>query len=138
MKSVKLVAIAISAAFLMSFGLPIKADQPDSMLLNSNAYSSIVWKKDVINLGNIPQGKPVDVEFEFSNEGTEPIVIANVATSCGCTVADYSKMPIKAGEKSVIKAKYNAAALGDFNKAITVTLADNEVKVLYIKGTVIQ
>lgn len=138
MKTVKLFTIAISAAFLMSFGLPMKTDLPTAIQKSSSVFSSIVWKKDVINLGKIPQGKPVDVEFEFFNEGTDPIVIANVATSCGCTVADYSKMPIKAGESSVIKAKYNAAALGDFNKAITVTLADNEIKVLYIKGTVVQ
>jgi hypothetical protein len=138
MKSVKLFAIAVSAALLMSFGQPTRADHSTFTTQGFNSITAILWKMDVINLGKIPQGKPVEVAFEFSNEGTDPIVIANVATSCGCTIADYSKMPIKAGEKSLIKATYNAAAVGDFNKAITVTLADNEVKVLYIKGTVIQ
>ena len=32
---------------------------------------------------------------------------------------------------------YNASALGAFTKAITVTFANNEIKVLNIKGTVI-
>ena len=65
------------------------------------------------------------------------MLITNVATSCGCTVADYSKKPIEVDEKSSITATYNAAGLGAITKAITVTLADNETKVLRIKGTVI-
>ena len=68
----------------------------------------------------------------------EPIIIATVGTSCGCTVADYSKKLILANEKSSITATYDAANVGAFTKAITVTFANNEIKVLNIKGTVVQ
>jgi hypothetical protein len=80
----------------------------------------------------------VTVQFEFTNTGSDPIIISNVATSCGCTVADYPKQPIKANEKSVITATYNAANIGVFTKAITVTFANNETKILNIRGTVVQ
>ena len=78
------------------------------------------------------------VKFEFTNKGKEPVIISNVSTSCGCTVADYSKKPIGVDEKSVITTTYNAAGLGAFTKAVTVTFANNEIKVLNIKGTVVK
>ena len=77
------------------------------------------------------------MDFQFTNKGKEPVIIQNVATSCGCTIANYSKEPILAGEKAMITATYNASATGAFSKAVTVTLADGEIKVLQIVGTVI-
>ncbi len=137
MKSVKLITIVMLSLMVMSFRVQgIKN-------LSCRAYkhfepSGLVWKSDELDLGNIPQGKPVTVQFEFTNTGKEAIVITNVATSCGCTVADYPKKPIAANEKSTITATYNAAAVGAFTKTITVTLGDNQTKILRIKGTVVQ
>lgn len=59
-------------------------------------------------------------EFEFANTGTKPLVLTNVAPSCGCTIADWPKEPIMPGKKGVIKATYNASGVGNFQKNITV------------------
>jgi hypothetical protein len=48
-------------------------------------------KSESIDVGNIPQGKPKRIRFEFTNTSNKPIVIENVAPSCGCTTADYTK-----------------------------------------------
>ena len=137
MKSVKLIATVGLSAMIMSFNLSPVHNYKDTEFTNYTG-SVAVWKNEEIDLGNIPQGKPVTVQFEFTNSGKEPIIVATVGTSCGCTVADYSKKPILANEKSTITATYNAANVGAFTKAITVTFANNEVKVLNIKGTVVQ
>jgi len=100
--------------------------------------SGVVWKSEVVDLGKIPLGKPVSVEFEFTNKGKDAVIIKSVTTSCGCTVADYSKKPILSDEKSIIKATYNAGNVGAFTKAITVNFENEETKVLNIKGTVVQ
>jgi hypothetical protein len=137
MKSVKLITIVALSSMIMSFNV-----LPD-MLFESTGFtndgaSALVFKSEEINLGKIPQGKPVTVSFEFTNTGKDAMIISNVATSCGCTVADYSKEPIPANKQATITATYNAANTGDFTKAITVTFANNETKILNIKGTVVQ
>jgi hypothetical protein len=101
-------------------------------------YSVVVaWEKESHDFGEIPQGTPVTVSFSFTNKGDEPILIADVATSCGCTASNYSKEPILPGASSTITATYNAVAAGAFNKSITVNFNEESAKkVLMIKGTV--
>lgn len=97
----------------------------------------VSWVKDSHDFGEIPQGKPVSVEFTFKNDGDEPILVADVVASCGCTASDYSKEPIAPGKTSTIKATFNAAATGVFTKNVTVNFSDPSLKkVLTFKGTV--
>lgn len=95
------------------------------------------WVKDSHDFGVIPQGKPVSIEFKFTNSGDAALLITDVVTSCGCTASDYPKEPIPAGKSSTIKVTYNASAIGGFSKTITVKSNELETaKVLTIKGTV--
>jgi len=90
------------------------------------------------DFGKIPQGIPVTTNFEFTNIGEEPLILAEVKPTCGCTIADYTKTPVKKGEKGIIKITYNAAAVGSFTKAIIVTSnARTPQKYLNIVGEVI-
>jgi len=125
--------ICIASFSLMSFSV-----SPTNV---STVYSStalkVTWAKESHDFGEIPQGKPVSVEFTFTNSGDEPLLIADVATSCGCTASDYTKEPIAPGKTSKIKVTYNAANPGNFTKTITVNFQDASLKkVLNIKGTV--
>ncbi len=89
-------------------------------------------------MGEIPQNKPKEVDFEFKNTGKTAVIITNVKASCGCTATDYTKTPIQPGETAKVKATYNAAAKGAFSKTVTVTTnAEDAPKVLSFKGTVI-
>lgn len=90
------------------------------------------------NFGDIPQGKPVTVEFKFTNTGKTDLILANVKPSCGCTTPEWPQEPIAPGETAIIKATFNAANAGPFNKAITVTSNATEgTKRIFIKGMVI-
>src|ERR1700709_2016751 len=90
------------------------------------------------DFGKIPQGTPVTTVFEFTNVGQVPLILTNVQPTCGCTIADFTKTPVKAGEKGIIKITYNAAAGGPFNKTIVVTSnAKTPTKYLNIVGEVI-
>lgn len=100
--------------------------------------AAIKWKSESVDVGNIPQGKPKLIRFEFTNTSSEPIIIENVAPSCGCTTADYSKKAIAPGKKGFVEASYNAAAVGPFVKNVTVTTSDSKTpKVLTFKGVVV-
>ncbi len=94
------------------------------------------FDKETFNFGKIPANKPATVEFKFTNIGDTPLILSNIETTCGCTVPEYTKTPIKKGESGVVKVTYNptGAAL-PFSKSITVTSnAKTPTKVLYIKG----
>ncbi len=100
--------------------------------------SVISWKSDTISVGEIPQGMPYTIKFEFTNTTDKPVVITNVKAQCGCTATDYSKDPIKPKKTGYVNAIYNAANAGAFTKTVTVTTSDSETpKKLTFKGTVV-
>ncbi|GHT58399.1 hypothetical protein FACS18945_4230 [Bacteroidia bacterium] len=81
----------------------------------------------------------VSTTFEFTNTGVAPLVISGVTASCGCTTPEWTKEPVPAGGKGVIKATYNAQGRpGVFKKSITVrSNATDGTVVLTIAGEVI-
>ena len=97
------------------------------------------WESAVHDFGKIKQNVPVSHEFTFTNTGKTPLVITNVQASCGCTTPAWTKDPIPPGGQGFIKATYNAAAMGGFNKTVTVMAnVENGFKQLSIKGEVVQ
>jgi hypothetical protein len=93
----------------------------------------------VYEYGEIEYEGNGECSFEFTNTGTESLVLSNVQASCGCTVPKWSKDPIKPGEKGTITVKYNTRIPGNFNKSIRVySNADPSQVVLRIKGSVKQ
>ncbi len=90
------------------------------------------------NVGTFPESNPVQtVTYKFSNVGDQPLIINQAVASCGCTVPDYPKKPIKPGESGEIKVTYNGKGKfpGHFKKTITVrTNGKVEMTRLYIEG----
>lgn len=75
--------------------------------------------------------------FTFTNVGDEPLVINQAVASCGCTVPQYTKEPIKPGQKGELKVTYNGEGKfpGHFKKSITIrTNGVVEMTRLYIEG----
>lgn len=102
------------------------------------AASTILWKAETVDVGEIPQGTPKAIVYEFKNTGKTAVVITNVKGSCGCTATDYTKEPILPGKSAKVTATYNAANKGAFTKTVTVTTSAEETpKTLTLKGTVI-
>ncbi|PKQ66544.1 hypothetical protein BZG01_10855 [Labilibaculum manganireducens] len=90
-----------------------------------------------IDMGQLEQGKPKTVSFQYKNIGEHPLLIQHVETSCGCTQPEWTKQPIKPGDSAEIKVSYDAKYSGRFFKTITVfcnTL--NGMNELKIKGEV--
>lgn len=105
---------------------------------NLYAQGKLQFEKETHDFGTIAQGTPVSYEFKFKNTGNEPLILSNVQASCGCTTPEWAKTPVLPGKTATIKAGYNAAAMGAFNKSITITSnASNSTQVIFIKGTVV-
>jgi hypothetical protein len=103
-----------------------------------NQKPQFKFNEEKHDFGKVPQGKPVTTIFEYTNIGEQPLIVTAVQPTCGCTIADFTKTPVKKGEKGTIKITYNAAVISPFNKAITVTSnAATPTKVLSIVGEVV-
>jgi hypothetical protein len=102
------------------------------------AQGTLKFEKETHDFGNVAQGVPASYEFKFKNIGNQAVVLSNVQASCGCTTPEWTTTPVLPGKTGFIKASYNAAAMGVFNKSITITSnATNGTQVIYIKGTVV-
>ena len=103
-----------------------------------NEKAEFKFNEEKHDFGKIPQGTPVTTVFEFTNIGKEPLILTDVKPTCGCTIADFTKTPVKNGDKGIIKITYNAAAAAPFNKTIVVTSnAKTPTKYLNIVGEVV-
>jgi hypothetical protein len=100
--------------------------------------AEIAFETDVHDFGVINQGGDGTYEFKFKNTGKEPLIIQSAQGSCGCTVPQWPKEPIRPGETGVIKVSYDTKRIGAFTKTVTVTTnsASATSKILTIKGTV--
>ncbi len=130
MKAKKVLSALFVSLVLMGITFTVQAQD--------EAKASMTWKSTTIDLGKIEQGKPVTVEFEFTNPSMVPLMITSVRPNCGCTVADYPKEPVAPGQSGKIVVTYNAASSGAFAKSTTVTTNAAEGSVsLLIKGEVV-
>jgi len=100
--------------------------------------AKIKFKTETIDYGTIEKGADGLRVFEFTNDGTEPLVISKVKSSCGCTVPKWSDQPIMPGESGTIEVKYDTKRVMPIRKTITVTSnAERATVALKIKGNVI-
>lgn len=66
--------------------------------------------------------------LKFKNTGSAPLMITNAVGSCGCTIPEWPKEPIKAGGTAEIKIKYDITRIGTISKTVTITTNEEESK----------
>lgn len=92
------------------------------------------------DFGVVKKGPPAGHTFEFTNVGTEPIIVMNVTPSCGCTNVDWSKNPVLPGQKGFIHLDLKTEEQnGVFHKEVYIqsnakTPRGEKRYTLYIKG----
>jgi hypothetical protein len=121
---------------------PDLVNNPISSVSNSDTSKIPVFKFETENheFGEIKEGEKVSFSFKFKNIGKTPLVISNATASCGCTVPEYSKDPVKPGDEGHVRVTFNSEGKhGMVSK--TVTLLANTIpntKVLTISADIKQ
>ena len=135
----KKVLLAFGLIAFLGAGVSAQEAKTDAAATVQNANAPVMtFESEVVDYGTIEQGADGVREFKFTNTGKEPLLISNARGSCGCTVPTWPKEPIKPGESSVIKVKYDTKRLGAINKSVTITSnAAQPTKVVRIKGKII-
>lgn len=93
----------------------------------------MTFKKDLHDFGKMKQGEKKEYIFEFTNTGSEDLVIDYAAGSCGCTVPDWPKKPIAPGATGKIKVEFDSTdKFGQEETEVTI-MANTEPIVTSIK-----
>jgi hypothetical protein len=92
------------------------------------------FKNDNYSFGKIPQGKPVEFNLEVKNLSSDSVKIENVQVSCGCTTPKWQAGPYAPGETFKVTLGFNAAALGQFAKTVTVYFSGGLTKSVTFNG----
>lgn len=81
----------------------------------------ITFEESSKDFGDIKQGDKVEHVFKLENTGKAPLVISNVAATCGCTVPNWPKEPIAPGKTAEIKVTFNSAGkMGKQNSVVRI------------------
>ena len=77
--------------------------------------------------------------FRFKNIGQSNLIISSAQGSCGCTVPQWPKEPIKPGEKGEIEVVFNSEGKSGLQNK-TITLVANTIPntiVIALKGEIL-
>jgi hypothetical protein len=96
------------------------------------------FESELHDFGKIIQGETVSYPFKFKNTGKSDLIIADVSTSCGCTIPSFPKAPVHPGQEGVIRVSFNSAGKHGFQNKSIVIVANTQPNtfVLRIKAEV--
>lgn len=105
--------------------------------VNQTIKTTAKAEETEINLGSFDRSEKKTALFQIKNTGSSPLVLVDVATTCGCAVATFDKHPAQPGEILQVKVDYDAKDSGFFDETITVKSNTNSWIKLKIKGQVL-
>jgi len=90
------------------------------------------------DFGIVDEGDTVIHKFYFTNTGKAPAIISDATSSCGCTVPEYPKRPIKPNQRAYIKVMFDTKSrLNRQKKHITIKAnTQPNYTTLYLRGDV--
>lgn len=96
-------------------------------------------EKETFDFGTVKQGTKIEASYVIKNTGKRDLLIRDVQTSCGCTVAVPGDKIVKPGKSTTIKAVFNTRGYhGTQNKLVMVISNDPKTPklTLWLRGTV--
>ncbi len=131
----------VSNALITNTVTPTTAPTTNPVPLNTNtpppaapkasdgrAKTNVAFATSNHNFGEILQDSKNTYMFEFTNTGTEPLIIEDAKGSCGCTVPVFPKEPIAPGKTGEIEVVYSPGKQqGAQTKTVTITANTNPI-----------
>ena len=107
---------------------PITTTAPAAPVVPVGPTTTVAFAQNTYDFGEVMDGEKVEHIYKFTNNGTEPLVISNAKGSCGCTVPQWPKEPIPAGESGEILVRFDSKGkgrVGGASQTKTVTITAN-------------
>jgi hypothetical protein len=88
----------------------------------TDKYPVMTFDKTKHEFGQVIRGEKMTYRFKFINTGKLPLIVSSVGSSCGCTVPEYSKLPVAPGEEGFITVTFSSQGLSGFvSKSVVVS-----------------
>ena len=137
----------VLAASLLSCGSRTANSAPIVELVGSETVGMLeapeegdaVFDKLVHDFGDVSiEDGPLSCTFTVTNNGSEPLVLFEVVSSCGCTDVTWTREPLQPGKSGTISATFkNEDGPFPFDKTLTVYISGQRKPViLRLRGTV--
>jgi len=107
----------------------------------TGSQPTIRFERDIFTFEPILEGDSVEVAFAFRNVGSQPLIIHDVSTSCGCTTAEYPSGLLKPGERGAVRTTFRSRGYsGDVDLTLLVKSNDTKdpMKALHVRGKVVR
>lgn len=87
----------------------------------TDKYPVMTFEKNKHDFGQVVRGEKLTYRFKFKNTGKTPLIVSSVGSSCGCTVPEYSKLPVAPNEEGYITVTFTSQGLSGFvSKSVVV------------------
>ena len=120
---------------------PESVNLPDSGRAQDTLnYALIEFEDTEHHFGRVYEGEQVGWFFKFKNSGYRDLIILNAYSSCGCTIPDYNKSPIRPGKEGMIRVAFDSnGRSGIQTKTITIeSNAKNRIVTLSVTAEIIK
>lgn len=99
-----------------------EAANPTVQVPADGKYPVLTFDKKEHDFGTIKEGEKVETTFHFVNTGEADLIITNAVGTCGCTVPEYPKDPIKPGERRKLTVTFDSNGKpGAQQKSVNIT-----------------
>ena len=79
----------------------------------SFSQSKIKFSDPKKNFGFVKKGEKVNLTYEFTNEGNQPLLISEAKSECSCTTVSWTKEPVGPGQKGNVVVVFDTAPTYD-------------------------
>ena len=113
---------------------------PNLPAIPTGPTTSVKWEQTDFDFGKVTEGEVVKHTYKFTNTGSEPLIVTDARSTCGCTVPKKPTEPIPPGETGEITVEFNSRSrVGQQSKPIHVTAHTNPASItLTLKGEVLK
>jgi len=103
----KIIRVSISIIAVISFYTCTHNNQVNNSIVENK---NTIVKFDTLfhDFGTIFQGESVAFSYKFKNVGNSDLIIKDAISSCGCTVPNYTKQPVKPGDDGVVEVIFDS------------------------------
>lgn len=125
--------LAAAAAVCSPFSLSVLGNSVGEPLsrVEQNSREALAFREYLVNLGRVPEGRPVPAKFLFANTGSEPLKILVASPSCGCLVPRLEKRLYEPGEQGLLVVQADTAGTSVADQAPGTGNAD-QIKEHYV------
>lgn len=110
-----------------------------SQAINDSLFPEITFEEEIHDFGTVREGEKLVHTFIFRNTGKENLLVKNVTSSCGCTVAKWTRNELYPEGRGEIEITFDTS--GKPGKQVkTVTMETNgvpSVKVIHVTAEIL-